>query len=359
MAGTGAGLANLWQNPWFQAGIGMLSANQGVTGDAAFRNALGGGLGGMLRGQTMVQDIQRQQAQTEALRQQQEMRARQMEQQRRLAAAAPQLAAGMLSNDPDLQRQAATGLLGMAPELLPQMAVGMLGQEQPQPTARMRFIDEFLAMPQEQQRAAKEAGLVGAPDTVVNLGPKLPAGYYAPTGDVAEGVAPIPGGPATKPTQAQEAASGYVNRMIGAEQVMTDLFGQYSTAGIAALQSPMIGGAARFAVSPETQRVKAAQDDWIRAKLRKESGAVIGKQEMADERAVYFEQPGDKPETIATKRRLRQTAIEGMATQAGPLFKGETPKLDIPVIRSDKDLEGLPKGTIVYVPERGEFMRTR
>lgn len=124
MTGSGGasgagGLANIWQNPWFQAGIGMLANNQGITGDAAFRNALGGGMTGLLRGQTIRSDIQQREQQRKLIEIQQQQAARTLEQQRRMAAAAPQLSAGLLSEDPATKQQAIQGILSMAPQALP------------------------------------------------------------------------------------------------------------------------------------------------------------------------------------------------------------------------------------------------
>jgi hypothetical protein len=75
--------------------------------------------------------------------------------------------------------------------------------------------------------------------------------------------------------------------------------------------------------SKEQQLYRAAQDDWVRAKLRKESGAVIGEDEMADERTTYFKQPGDDPETVAYKRTLRATATQMMRKMSGSTAEGD------------------------------------
>ena len=81
------------------------------------------------------------------------------------------------------------------------------------------------------------------------------------------------------------------------------------------------GPAGRFMISDEHLKLKALQDDWIRAKLRKESGAVIGAEEMEDERATYFPAPGDGPETIAIKKRARDEATKGMVAESGGAYK--------------------------------------
>jgi hypothetical protein len=50
----------------------------------------------------------------------------------------------------------------------------------------------------------------------------------------------------------------------------------------------LVDTAQRKFMSPEQQKYKQAADNWIRANLRKESGAVIGADEMAAEYATYF-----------------------------------------------------------------------
>jgi hypothetical protein len=81
---------------------------------------------------------------------------------------------------------------------------------------------------------------------------------------------------------------------------------------------PFVGETARrLAMSPETQQYQQAADDWIRSKLRKESGAVIGEDEMAKEYATYFPQPGDSKEVIEQKARARKVATDAMKRMAG------------------------------------------
>jgi hypothetical protein len=78
----------------------------------------------------------------------------------------------------------------------------------------------------------------------------------------------------------------------------------------------------RLSSSENRQRVLQAQQAWVRAKLRKESGAVIGADEMADEIKTFFPQIGDSVETIRQKSTLRQQAEQGFAVEAGPAAQG-------------------------------------
>jgi hypothetical protein len=70
--------------------------------------------------------------------------------------------------------------------------------------------------------------------------------------------------------------------------------------------------------SNDRQLYRQAQENWVRANLRKESGAVIGADEMAKEIENYFPQIGDGPGVIEQKRRSREAATQGMITSAGP-----------------------------------------
>jgi hypothetical protein len=78
-------------------------------------------------------------------------------------------------------------------------------------------------------------------------------------------------------------------------------------------------------MTPEQQRFKQAADDWIRSKLRKESGAVIGEAEMAAEYMTYFPQPGDDATVVEQKRQARAQAVRQMEIVAGPLARQATP----------------------------------
>jgi hypothetical protein len=142
--------------------------------------------------------------------------------------------------------------------------------------------------------------------------------------DLANSIDPAPTAPppAKPPTDAQLRAGGFYDRMIQSVGIIDPLeaAGKYPMVGAAMAQSiPFVGDVAkRVVMSPEEQRYQQAADDWIRAKLRQESGAVISDDEMRSEYNTYFPQPGDSKEVIAQKRRARQTATNSMAKAAGP-----------------------------------------
>lgn len=80
-----------------------------------------------------------------------------------------------------------------------------------------------------------------------------------------------------------------------------------------------MGGQAaqNFATSPLRQQYQQAQENWVTANLRKESGAVIGPEEMKKEIRKWFPQVNDSPQVIEQKRKSRQVAEESMRKNAG------------------------------------------
>jgi hypothetical protein len=75
-----------------------------------------------------------------------------------------------------------------------------------------------------------------------------------------------------------------------------------------------------YALSDQQQMFIQASHDWIRAKLRKESGAVIAKEEMQKEYATYFPMPGDSDAVRKQKAGARKIAEKGMARESGGAF---------------------------------------
>lgn len=125
-------------------------------------------------------------------------------------------------------------------------------------------------------------------------------------------------------SEGERNAAGYLMRM----EEATKLLDQFEGKGAASYRSqaagavPFVGGAIRRAVmTPEQQQYRQAQEDWVRSKLRKESGASIASDEMEREIETYFPMPGDGKEVIAQKRRARATANEAMRQSAGRAIK--------------------------------------
>jgi hypothetical protein len=70
--------------------------------------------------------------------------------------------------------------------------------------------------------------------------------------------------------------------------------------------------------SEARQRAQQAKENFIRASLRLESGAAIGKDEFTRQDRIFYPQTGDTAETLAQKARARQQVIEGFKIGAGP-----------------------------------------
>ena len=146
-------------------------------------------------------------------------------------------------------------------------------------------------------------------------------------------------------TEGQKLSAGFASRMEAANSIIDQLepVGGLPTVGTEIAGSiPFIGGfVQRKAMSAEQQKYKQAADNWIRANLRKESGAVIGADEMAAEYATYFPQPGDTPEVIAQKAEARRITTDAMKQNAGPVYRptqGAT-RPNLGNIRSNYELE--------------------
>ena len=138
---------------------------------------------------------------------------------------------------------------------------------------------------------------------------------------------PAPATSVNKPSDGEQMAKGYHDRMVAAEKLLGGIGdkGYPTELTNSAGSLPFVGDyAKRKASSASQQKYEQAQKDWVRSKLRKESGAVISEQEMKDEVRTYFPQPGDTPEVIAQKEQARQVAIQAMRDAAGPAL-GKTP----------------------------------
>lgn len=77
--------------------------------------------------------------------------------------------------------------------------------------------------------------------------------------------------------------------------------------------------------APEYQKYKQASEQWIRAFLRKESGAAIGKDEFTRDFIVYFPQPGDSPDVVQQKEKARQEVMKGFAGETRGFFDHVNP----------------------------------
>jgi hypothetical protein len=82
----------------------------------------------------------------------------------------------------------------------------------------------------------------------------------------------------------------------------------------------------RAQMSPDDRKYARAVQDWLRAKLRKESGAVIGVAEASEELEAFFNvlvpgAPSSSNDIYETFRNSRITALESMIGEAGPAWQ--------------------------------------
>lgn len=136
----------------------------------------------------------------------------------------------------------------------------------------------------------------------------------------AEGKAAEAKDKAIKTTEGEKSSAGYLTRMNEAEAVLGTVGskGDMNLAQKAVGGIPMIGKDLQpYVLGKDREKTLQAQRDWVRAKLRKESGAVIGQEEMAEEIRTYFPQPGESADVAAQKAAARQAAARQLEIGAG------------------------------------------
>jgi hypothetical protein len=161
--------------------------------------------------------------------------------------------------------------------------------------------------------------------------PKAPGGAAMPV--MGAGGQQLKGVSGGKPTEGETNAAGFAQRMELAQSIIGSLpAGSQPGAGTRTLEAiPFVGGAlARSGQGVQTQQYDQAAQDWIRAKLRKESGAAIGVDEARQEYATYFPMVGDSAEKIAQKAEARRVVTLGMQKAAGKAYEPYTPLAPAP-----------------------------
>ena len=149
----------------------------------------------------------------------------------------------------------------------------------------------------------------------------VPAQFPNPngsTGTAGPGVIPGTTKPAPQATEEERKVAGFSIRLQEAGKSLNALEDKgVHTGNTSQALLGAIPGIGNFLLKPEYQVYQQQAEDWVRSKLRRESGASIGDQEAQNEIKTYFPQPGDSPEKIAAKRRSRLIAEAGMKVGAG------------------------------------------
>jgi len=97
--------------------------------------------------------------------------------------------------------------------------------------------------------------------------------------------------------------------------------GKYQAIMRAIPSAGLTTGIANISEDVGRQQYRQAQENWVTANLRPESGAVIGVEEMEKEITKYFPQTSDSQKTIEQKARARRDTELAMTVRAGPAYK--------------------------------------
>lgn len=142
-------------------------------------------------------------------------------------------------------------------------------------------------------------------------------------------------------TTEQIKSAGYAERMEGAEAAMQLLEeGGFDPTTMQQKIGHLVPHLGNMLLTGEGQMHKQLVGDWVRAKLRWESGAAIGKDEMADEIAIYFPNAGDGPLALAAKKRARLIAQRAMGAASGGKFtpKSQRKEGDPAVLQAEQEV---------------------
>ena len=153
-----------------------------------------------------------------------------------------------------------------------------------------------------------------------------------------------------EPSGEEKKSAGYLIRMQDAQIEIEALFArapQFDPSSKVEISR----GVLNWSRTPEMKDYKILATDWIRAKLRKESGAVIGEIEMADEYALYFPVFGDEPPQVKLKSGRRKIAEDSMKVSASRAWVPGISRGN-PLMATETDPDKRPpKGTWVELPD--------
>jgi len=127
-----------------------------------------------------------------------------------------------------------------------------------------------------------------------------------------------------KYTQAQHVNAGYAVRMKTANDSINKImanFPNFEPTSVRQHADKLIPDwMASASRSPEGQMYRQAQENWISANLRKESGAVLGEEEIEREMGKWFPTFGDSPDVIKQKAMARKDAENAMLKSSGGAY---------------------------------------
>ena len=129
-------------------------------------------------------------------------------------------------------------------------------------------------------------------------------------------------------TEGQAKALAFSSRMLAADKTL----GELSRAGVnvstpGADAGYGVGAVVNAVQGEKQQMLDQAKRDFINATLRRESGAVIGRDEFVNADKQYFPQIGDSRPVIEQKARNRRSAIEGVRADVPKSKQGEVDRI--------------------------------
>lgn len=153
-----------------------------------------------------------------------------------------------------------------------------------------------------------------------------------------------------KKTADETKTAGFHSRMIASQGEIDRILQESPNFEAASFGETGPAALGNIFASTEYQQYKQAADDWIRAKLRRESGAVIAVEEMESEYSNYFPVFGDSEKVIEQKKRARKTAEKAM--QGSKPAAAEGPQ----AVTTQKEYDALPSGA-TYTEDGTEYRK--
>jgi hypothetical protein len=147
---------------------------------------------------------------------------------------------------------------------------------------------------------------------------------------------------AGKPTEGETNAAGFASRMVAANAITSKLASGNVPKTVEAISGviPLIGKAIPEIIpegigglSSDRRQYMQAANNFIRANLRKESGAAIGADEWTAEFINYFPQYNDDAQTIKQKEIFRNILTQNMIAAGGKSYKA--PNMELPETMTD------------------------
>jgi hypothetical protein len=117
-------------------------------------------------------------------------------------------------------------------------------------------------------------------------------------------------------TEAQAKATVFLGQMRSASEALKGM-GMDQSALSTQAETALAGGPANIAISAKAQQVRQTQDQWSEAFLRFKTGAAATRDEVILNRKTFFPVLGDKPEQVALKKQMRESAERDMEVAAG------------------------------------------